>query len=119
MIAAVNAVGNHIPPMLLFPCVFFKDHMINKGAPLGSVGCANKSVWSNKQIFVDYIKYFVTHVKPSQEEKILIILYNHETHIHICTRDKPYQRKWNRIANNASTYFSSITATRPYSVWSI
>lgn len=28
MIAAVNAIGNHIPPMLIFPRVFFKNRMI-------------------------------------------------------------------------------------------
>lgn len=80
MIAAVNGVGNHIPPMLIFPRVFYKDHML-KGAPPGSVGSANKSGWSNETIFLDYLKHFIAAVKPTQEEKVLIIMDNHETHI--------------------------------------
>ena len=37
MIAAINAIGNHIPPMMIFPRVNFKEHMI-KGAPNGTIG---------------------------------------------------------------------------------
>lgn len=34
LIAAVNAIGNHIPPMLIFLRVNFKDYMLT-GAPAG------------------------------------------------------------------------------------
>lgn len=39
MIAAINAGGGFIPPMLIFPRVNFRDHML-KGAPPGSIGGA-------------------------------------------------------------------------------
>jgi hypothetical protein len=42
MIAAINAAGNHLPPMLIFPRVHFKNLML-KGAPVGSKGGANPS----------------------------------------------------------------------------
>jgi hypothetical protein len=51
MIAAINAMGNHVPPMLIFPRVHFKDHMII-GAPAGSIGGANPSGWSNEVLLV-------------------------------------------------------------------
>jgi hypothetical protein len=40
--ATVNAIGNHLPPFLIFPRVNFKQHML-KGAPPGSTGVANVS----------------------------------------------------------------------------
>ncbi|KAJ8964271.1 hypothetical protein NQ314_005021 [Rhamnusium bicolor] len=45
LIAAINAIGNHIPPMLIFPLVHFKDFM-TKRAPPGTIGVANRSGWS-------------------------------------------------------------------------
>ena len=44
MIGAISAIGNSIPPLLVFPRKCYKDHMLN-GAPVGSVGCANTSGW--------------------------------------------------------------------------
>jgi hypothetical protein len=46
MIVAVNAIGNHVPPMLIFPRVHFKDHMLTV-APTASIGGANSTGWSN------------------------------------------------------------------------
>jgi hypothetical protein len=46
VIAAVNAIGNHVRPMLVFPREHFKDHMLS-GAPAASIGGANQTVWSN------------------------------------------------------------------------
>jgi len=41
---AVNAIGNAVPPLFVFPRVNFKQHMLT-GAPVGSVGVANASGW--------------------------------------------------------------------------
>lgn len=57
LIAAINASGNHIPPMLIFPRVNFKAHMI-KGAPLGTIGGANSSGWSNEPLFLQFFEHF-------------------------------------------------------------
>nr|XP_022910138.1 uncharacterized protein LOC111421198 [Onthophagus taurus] len=51
MIASINAIGNHIPPMMIFPRVNFKLHML-KSCPIGSIGAANPSGWSNEQLFL-------------------------------------------------------------------
>lgn len=82
MIAAINAIGNSIPPMFIFPRVHFKTHML-KGAPPGSVGAANPSGWSTEAIFVQFLEHFIKYAKPSTEEPHLLILDNHETHISI------------------------------------
>ena len=46
----INAVGNVIPPVYVFPRVHFKDHMLN-GAPSGSCGLAYHSGWMNFELF--------------------------------------------------------------------
>jgi hypothetical protein len=73
---------NHVPPMLIFPRVHFKDHMII-GAPAGSIGGANPSGWSNEVLFVKYLNHFIACEKPSTEDPVLLILDNHESHISI------------------------------------
>lgn len=87
MIGCINAIGNAIPPMLIFPRVFYKEHML-KGAPPGSVGDANSSGWSTEVLFRKYLDHFISHVKPSKEKPALIIMDNHETHISIDIIDK-------------------------------
>ncbi|XP_071037117.1 uncharacterized protein [Parasteatoda tepidariorum] len=43
IISALNAIGNSVPPFLIFLRKFFKHHMLN-GAPLGTIGAANPRV---------------------------------------------------------------------------
>lgn len=81
-IAAISASGNHIPPMLIFPRVNFKAHML-KGAPVGSIGGANSSGWSNGQLFLEFLEHFKNHVKPSVEDPIILLLDNHDSHVNI------------------------------------
>lgn len=76
----INALGNHIPPMLIFPRVHFKDFML-KGAPPGTIGGANLSGWSNEQLYVKFMNHFIKHTKPSTAERVLLIIDNHETHL--------------------------------------
>jgi hypothetical protein len=57
MIVAVNAFGNLVPPMLIFPRVHFKNHMLT-GAPTASIAGAHPTGWSNQRLFGDYLKHF-------------------------------------------------------------
>ncbi|XP_046659128.1 jerky protein homolog-like isoform X1 [Homalodisca vitripennis] len=82
IICAVNAIGNAVPPMMIFPRVHYKDHMI-KGAPPGTMGAAHMTGWSTSEKFLEYLNHFIYHVKPSPEEKVLLLLDNHETHVTI------------------------------------
>ncbi|XP_031334391.1 uncharacterized protein LOC116164360 [Photinus pyralis] len=80
MIAAVNAVGNSLPPMLIFPRVHFKDRMLF-GGPAGSIGAANPSGWSNEATFIKFLDHSLNTVKSSKDDRVLLILDNHETHL--------------------------------------
>lgn len=80
MIGCINAIGNYIPPMLIFPRVHLKEHML-KESPPGTVGAANQSGWSNEEIFLKFLDHFITHVKPSKDDRVLVLMDNHETHL--------------------------------------
>lgn len=82
IIAAINALGNHIPPMMIFPRVNFKAHML-KGGPIGTIGGANPSGWSNERLFLEFLEHFRTHVKPTVEDPVILILDNHDSHVNI------------------------------------
>ncbi|KAF8786042.1 hypothetical protein HNY73_011518 [Argiope bruennichi] len=43
---AVSAIGNKIPPLIIFPLVNFRDHFLN-GALTDNTGCCNPSGWMN------------------------------------------------------------------------
>ena len=73
MIGAISAIGNSIPPLLVFPRKYYKDHMLN-GALVGSVGCANTSGWSNCEIFMDWLQHFKKHARGSMENQVLLLI---------------------------------------------
>lgn len=79
MIACINAVGNSVPPMFIFPRVNFKPFMLS-GAPADSIGSAHISGWSNSEKFLLWLQHFIDKERPSPEHKKLLILDNHESH---------------------------------------
>ena len=79
---AVSAIGNTVPPMFVFPRVHYKDSFVN-GAPPNSIGAALPSGWMTAENFLTFMKHFVRHVRCSQEETVLLILDNHESHLSI------------------------------------
>ena len=78
----VSAIGNTVPPMFVFPRVHYKDSFVN-GAHPNSIGAAHPSGWMTAENFLTFMKHFVRHVRCSQEETVLLILDNHESHLSI------------------------------------
>ena len=81
MCCIVNAVGNALPPVFIFPRARMVDSLMS-GAPEGSLGLANspKSGWMTGSLFVKTLEHMKHHTKCSQDNKILLLLDNHETH---------------------------------------
>ncbi|XP_063231073.1 uncharacterized protein LOC134535762 isoform X2 [Bacillus rossius redtenbacheri] len=79
---SINAIGNFIPPFLVFPRVNIKEFMY-VGAPPGTVGVGHQkhSGWMTKENFVQFLNHFIKHVKCSLEHKVLLLMDNHEFHI--------------------------------------
>ena len=76
----INAVGNALPPCFVFPRKHFKDQMIND-APPGSKGFASGTGWMNTDTFHECLKHFQSHANSSPDNKVLLILDNHESHV--------------------------------------
>lgn len=80
MCLAVSAIGNSVPPMLVFPLARYHDHFIRDG-PSGCHGAANKSGWMKEDDFLEFLKHFAIYAKPSENGKVLLILDNHSSHL--------------------------------------
>ena len=65
---AVNAAGQSLPPMFIFPRVHFKDHFIRDGPP-GCTGSAHPSGWMTGDGFLCFMKHFVNQVSGAFDIK--------------------------------------------------
>lgn len=83
---AANAIGNVIPPFFVFPRVRYQDHFIRDG-PVGSAGAANPSGWMQDETFINFLEHFKKHTNVSLSHKVLLVLDNHSSHIHINALD--------------------------------
>lgn len=82
MALAGNAFGNIILPHFVFPQKKYLPHFIC-GGPGGSMGTANSSGWMQEQDFVVFLQHFVQHTWAIEENKILLLLVNHSSHVSI------------------------------------
>lgn len=79
MCNTICANGTYTPPMFVFPRHNFKPHMLN-GAPPGSKGAAHPTGWMTSQNFLKYVEHLTNYTRCSLENKIILILDNHESH---------------------------------------
>lgn len=84
VVTAVSASGNTVPPMFVFPRKNYKSHFINSGPP-DCVGAGNASGWVTDAEFLQFMQHFIKHVKPSNDNRILLVLDNHSSHLHVET----------------------------------
>lgn len=109
MCAIINAAGNTIPPVFIYPRARMHDTLM-KGAVTGSIGFANcpSSGWMTSALFYKILEHIQNHTKCSKETPILLIMDNHETHCSLeCSLCK---RSWNCHPYTASTLQSSTAA---------
>lgn len=81
---SLNISGTALPPVMIFPRVHFKHHMLH-GAPPGTLGLANPSGWMNSELFVAVMRHFIQHSNSSKTNPTLLILDNHESHFSVET----------------------------------
>uniref|UniRef100_A0A2A4IUA5 Zinc finger PHD-type domain-containing protein n=1 Tax=Heliothis virescens TaxID=7102 RepID=A0A2A4IUA5_HELVI len=79
---AVNAIGNVIPPFFIFPRVRYQEHFVSEG-PEGSSGDAYPSGWMTTKSFVKFLEHFAKYSHASENNRVLLILDNHESHVSI------------------------------------
>lgn len=79
---AINAIGNHLPPFIIFPRKNWQQRMIDGGPP-GTEGAPHPSGWMTGPNFLLFLIFFHKHVRCTKDNPCLIIFDNHESHITI------------------------------------
>ena len=87
VINTANASGSGLPPMFVFSWVNYCEWFI-RGTPVGSAGSATRSGWINEEVFFNYLDHFIQHSRCTIEQKVLLIMDNHEAHISLAAIDK-------------------------------
>jgi len=91
MNCAVNALGNAIPPFIIFVRENLRDSMI-KNAPSGwfSWSCTEERM-DDSTNFEVWLDHFTKHIACSQENQVLPLLDNHGSHMSINILEKAKQ----------------------------
>ncbi|KAE8743266.1 hypothetical protein FOCC_FOCC011146 [Frankliniella occidentalis] len=76
----VGALGQVIPPVMLFPRKNFKNNM-TIGAYPGTLGLASESGWMNAELFPKVLQHIVKHTACTKENPLLILCDNLEAHV--------------------------------------
>lgn len=81
MVGIVNASGNTVPPVFIFPRARYHDSFI-AGSPPNSLGLVNSpnSGWMTASLFLPTLQHLVKFTKCTKEDPILLLLDNHESH---------------------------------------
>ncbi|XP_074035914.1 uncharacterized protein [Leptinotarsa decemlineata] len=78
-VGIINTLGIALPPVYVFPRIRKPDdYLIN--APTSSVALGNSSGWMIGDLFLCVLEHIRNHTHCSIENKILLLLDNHESH---------------------------------------
>lgn len=79
IVASMSASGHFLSPAFIFPRKRIKPELMDN-APSGSPAFPQDKGWMDRDVFLQYMKYFVEQTRPSKERPILIILDGHSSH---------------------------------------
>lgn len=79
VVCCMNPTGQYVPPALIFPRKNWKSELID-GAPVGSIGIAQETGWMTGEVFLRWLNHFASFVKPTIENKVLLIVDGHSSH---------------------------------------
>ncbi len=82
VICCMSAVGDYIPPMMVFARKRSNADLI-KDAPFGTILGISNNGWSTSECFFTWMKHFKEYANPSEDNPVLLILDNHDTHINL------------------------------------
>lgn len=78
-LACASATGEWLPPFIVFKGVRMQE-ALNSGFPHGTVVKLSENGWSNKDIFLDFLKIFSHHCRRTPAGYSLLILDGHNSH---------------------------------------
>ena len=78
-VCCMNALGQFIPPVHIFPRKRLKEELMNN-APTGSIAFCQENGWMTSELFERWLEHFIVYAKPSTETKVLLLLDGHVSH---------------------------------------
>ncbi|KAF2887697.1 hypothetical protein ILUMI_18476 [Ignelater luminosus] len=78
-VGIISATGNALPPVYIFPRVRKIEDYLEDGPALSST-FGNKSGWMTEKLFVKTLEHIVKHTRCNNENEILLLIDNHESH---------------------------------------
>lgn len=100
---AINAAGNFIPPMFVFPRMRYTELFL-RGGPEDSIGSGNSSGWMTEKEFSIFLDHFIKYVKPSDKEPVLLLLDNHCSHVNFQAVEKAKKKQHNYVFFSAALF---------------
>jgi len=85
IIGCCNAAGSFIPPFFIFAKQKIQPRLMG-GAPPGAKGHCSASGWTNGDLFLMWLQFFVEIVRPTPDKKVILVLDNHESHKYYCLK---------------------------------
>lgn len=82
VVCCMSAAGAYVPPAIIFPRKRRKPELLN-GAPPDSLLLTSDSGYINGPLFLEWLEHFTKHVKPSEENPVLLIIDNHSSHLYL------------------------------------
>ncbi|XP_031335996.1 uncharacterized protein LOC116165574 [Photinus pyralis] len=87
-VGIICANGTALPPVWVFPRQRFDEKRMMQGlTETGALGLVYKTGWMTCENFINVLKHIVKHTHCSLENRILLILDNHESHVSINSVD--------------------------------
>ncbi|CAI6371189.1 unnamed protein product [Macrosiphum euphorbiae] len=79
VVCCIGSSGQCVPPALIFPRKTFNANLYD-GAPLGTLKMYQDTGYMTGELFIEWMNHFIRNVKPSIEEKVLLLLDGHSSH---------------------------------------
>lgn len=79
LVACMGSLGQFVPPALIFPRKNYKAELFD-GAPPGTLEMCHDTGYMVSELFGQWMDHFIKYVKPSREQKVILIVDGHASH---------------------------------------
>ncbi|GBL88934.1 hypothetical protein AVEN_159024-1 [Araneus ventricosus] len=79
VVCCMSATGVFVPPASILPRKRMNP-LLYKDAPNGTLPLISNTGYMNSRLFIDWLKHFVKHAKPSADDPVLLMADNHISH---------------------------------------
>ncbi|GBM10423.1 hypothetical protein AVEN_263339-1 [Araneus ventricosus] len=79
LLYCMSDTGVFVPPVLILSRKRMNP-LLYKDAPNGTLPLISDTGYMNSHLFIDWLKHFIKHVKPSAEDPVLLIADNYTSH---------------------------------------